>query len=85
MFVTLEPREDHLIRLETPVAQLEVPLDAIQVQPPLAYVLQTLKASKPARGLYIAITLDISPTMGLGTSAAAVVALLGALGVLEKR
>lgn len=77
--VTLDPRSDRLINIDSPLGQLVTSLDALNVQPPFQYVLQTLRDFPPATGLNITITSEMSPTMGFGTSSAVVVALLGGL------
>ncbi len=82
--VNLEPRKDDLIYIESPLGQTTVSLNNIVVQQPLQYVLQTLKTFPLTTGLNIKITSEMSPTMGFGTSAAVVVALLAGLITLAK-
>ena len=82
--VNLEPRADDLIYIESPLGKTTVSLNNIVVHPPLHYVLQTLKIFPPKTGINIKITSEMSPTMGFGTSAAVVVALLAGLITLAK-
>jgi mevalonate kinase len=83
IYVTLEPRSDHLIRIDSHLGQLATSLSDIVVHPPFQYVLQTLQSFPPSCGLNITITSEMSSTMGVGTSAAVVVALLGGLATLS--
>ncbi|MCX7343590.1 MAG: hypothetical protein NT128_05555 [Proteobacteria bacterium] len=77
--VSLEPRADKLISINSCLGTFEISLENIDVQPPFQYVLQALKNYPPSFGLNISIVSEMSPTMGLGTSAAVVVALIAGL------
>ncbi len=80
--VTLQPRLDRLISINSILGQHVTSLDKLTVQPPFHYVLQTLRDFPPVTGLTITITSEMSPIMGFGTSSAMVVALLGGLMAL---
>ncbi len=81
--VNLEPRTDKLISINSCLGTLETSLENIDAQPPFQYILQALKNSPPSFGLNISIVSEMSPTMGLGTSAAVIVALIAGLITLE--
>lgn len=77
--ISLEPRADRLININSSLGKIETSLENIVIQPPFQYVLQAIKNSPPPSGLNIEIVSEMSPTMGLGTSAAVIVALIAGL------
>lgn len=83
IYIELQPRSDDTINISSPLGQVTVCLDNIIVKPPFQYVLQAIKEFPPSTGLDIAITSEMSPTMGFGTSAAVVVGLISALNILS--
>jgi mevalonate kinase len=82
--VSLEPRTDKLININSCLGTFKTSIENIDVQPPFQYVLQALKNSPPSFGLNISTVSEMSSTMGLGTSAAVVVAVIAGLITLEK-
>lgn len=81
--VILEPRRDKLININSCLGTFETSIKNIDVQSPFQYVLQALKNSPPSFGLNITIVSEMSSTMGLGTSAAVVVAVIAGLITLN--
>ncbi len=77
--ISLEPRADRLININSSLGKIETSIENIVIQPPFQYVLQALKNSPPPSGLNIEIVSEMSSTMGLGTSAAVIVALIAGL------
>lgn len=77
--VEFTPTNDGQVRLRSEIAPpFEAPLDSITPEGPYRFVLAAL-ARHPVQGADIAITSQINPTLGLGSSAAVTVATLGAL------
>lgn len=83
IYMEISPRSDDTINIISPLGQATVCLDNILVSPPFQYVLQAIKEFPPSTGLDIAITSEMLPTMGFGTSAAVVVALISGLNILS--
>jgi mevalonate kinase len=84
--VTLQPRQDQQIHIQSALGTLTTPLASIVMQSPFEYVLTalTLKRQLPS-GCDILITGDCESGIGLGSSAAVTVATLAAVHAwLEK-
>lgn len=86
MTVTAENRSDDLIRIQSAVAPtFEGRADTLPIEGPLRYVATVLRAVRPnsTRGLDLSITSDIDPKLGLGSSAAVLIAVLGSLNAID--
>lgn len=77
--VTLCPRTDHHIEIHSALGDYRAPADQLHDDPRLRFVLASLERYPHHGGLDIHITSKINPTLGLGSSAAITVAMLGAL------
>lgn len=81
--IELTPLPHHEVVIQSDLGEHKTTLDSIKVEAPFHYVLQILKDYPPKKGLLIQITSEMSHTMGFGTSAALVVALIGGLMQFE--
>jgi len=81
--LTLTPIPQNDIVIHSDLGDYNTTLDEIRVEKPFHYILQTLKDYLPSTGLHIQVTSAMSHTMGFGTSAAVVVAMLGGIMGLE--
>lgn len=85
--VEMRTRSDDLMHIETPVAlPFTGRAEALPKDGPLTYVAAVLRTRAPDRagGLDISITSEVDPTLGLGSSAAVTIALLGALNAIDQ-
>lgn len=83
--VCARTRSDDLVSIESPVApKFEGTMDDLPLDGPLRFVAAALNAQGRgvASGIDIDITSRIDPTLGLGSSAAVTIALLGAITAL---
>lgn len=81
--VNLAPRRDRLVRISSALSTREVHLDHLAPSPPLAFVEQAIVEWRPRlpAGFELEILAEFSPTIGLGSSAAVTVAVVGALRI----
>jgi len=81
--VYLKPRRDQSIQIHSALGQLSTSLDCLEVKPPFTFVLAAIKNGKPKTGFDLEIQSDFTATVGLGSSAAVLVATTLALHALE--
>jgi mevalonate kinase len=84
--VTLTERADRMVRIVSQISDpLEAPLDALPKSRDYRFVLACIKAhhARIPAGFDLIITSQIDPTLGLGSSAAVTIAVLGALGAFS--
>lgn len=74
--VTLTPRNDHSIHIECALGNCVVTVDNLIAKAPFDLTMACLQQFDLPRGCNIQIKSDISPTQGLGSSAALVAALM---------
>ena len=81
MHVTLTPRDDEQIILNSALGHYETTLSQLQITPPFQFVLATLHSLKKhlRQGCDIKIESEFSATIGFASSAAVTVATLAAL------
>lgn len=82
IMVSFEERSDRLIEVHSDICPTtSIPIEETRPDGPLRYVLGAvaLYRSGLKHGLTIRITSDINPTLGLGSSAAVTIAMLGGL------
>jgi mevalonate kinase len=81
MTVTLIPRHDSKILINSSLGKFETDLAALQITPPFQFVLASLKkfSALMQTGCYLIIESEFSDTMGLGSSAAVTVATISAI------
>ncbi|MFW0078807.1 MAG: mevalonate kinase [Coxiella endosymbiont of Haemaphysalis qinghaiensis] len=77
--VTLEPRNDDRIFIDSALGTLSLNRQQITLQAPFEFVLATLAIKKLPSGCNIKISSDLPASIGLGSSAAMTVALLTTL------
>lgn len=79
--VTLTPREDRNVNIDSALAQYHSSLDQLQSEPALSFVLTAIerKAARLPNGFDLQIRSEFSHTVGLGSSAAVTVAVVTAL------
>lgn len=77
--ITLKPRSDDRIFIDSALGTLTLHRHQITLQAPFEFVLATLALKKPPSGCNIKIDSDLPASFGLGSSAAVTVALLIAL------
>lgn len=81
--VTLTERADRMVRIVSQIADpLDAPLDALPKSHDYRFVLACIGAhhARIPAGFELTITSQVDPTLGLGSSAAVTIAVLGALG-----
>lgn len=84
--ITLKPRSDDWIFIDSALGSLTLDRHQIILQAPFEFVLATLALKKPPSGCNIKIKSDLPASFGLGSSAAVTVALLIVLNRwLEKK
>lgn len=84
--ITLKPRSDDWIFIDSALGSLTLDRHQIILQAPFEFVLATLALKKPPSGCNIKITSNLPASFGLGSSAAVTVALLIVLNRwLEKK
>lgn len=81
MTVTMTPRNDQCIEIESALGRYQTTLGAITIEKPFEYILGVLKyyQGRMKRGCHIHVATDFSDKMGLGSSAAVTVAMISAL------
>lgn len=81
MTVTLVPRMDQLIKLDSVLGRYEASLSQLSIVPPFQYVLAALQVfkNKLTSGCDISIEADFAATIGFASSAAVAVATLAAV------
>lgn len=87
IYLTLTPKIDSKIYIKSALGELETTLEEInniKIQPPFHFILATLKYFKLSQGVEINIKSEFSDKIGLGSSAAVVVALVAALRQWQK-
>jgi mevalonate kinase len=72
--VTVTPRRDNLVAIESALGQLLVPLDKLEPRPPFSFILAALALAPPPRGCTIKVKADFDADTGFGSSAAVTVA-----------
>ncbi|WP_304985389.1 mevalonate kinase family protein [Coxiella-like endosymbiont] len=77
--ITLKPRSDDRIFIDSTLGTLTLDRHQITLQAPFEFVLATLALKNPPSGCNIKIDSDLPASFGLGSSAAVTVALLIAL------
>lgn len=79
--LTLVPRDDGMLVVDSALAQYQSPLAALADEPALSFVLAAVRslASKLPGGATLTIVSEFSHTVGLGSSAAVTVATVAAL------
>ncbi len=77
--VTLTPRTDRGIRIESQLGQVETSLDSLAIELPFTFVLQAIKNIAPSTGFDITVDSEFDDQLGLGSSAAVTVATTTAL------
>ncbi|MDO4435031.1 MAG: mevalonate kinase [Cardiobacteriaceae bacterium] len=77
--VRLKPRTDKRVIIQSALANHETSLSELIMHPQLSFVMQSIVALTPSSGFELSIDSEINPNMGLGSSAAVVIATLGAL------
>ncbi len=79
--VTLQPRDDRQIVVTSGLGNAATSVEKCCLPPSLCFVQASLKQHQTAlpSGMELTITSDFSPTVGLGSSAAVTVAVLGAV------
>ncbi len=79
--VSLTPRSDHKIYLQSALGNLITTLEEFNVQPPFEFVLTAIRHFQPqlTSGFELEITAEFSSTLGLGSSSAVTVATIGVL------
>lgn len=74
MSVTLTPRDDNVVSIESSLAHVDSTLNDVfsgqTSTPELSFVLASIRAVQPTRGFTLAIESEFSHTVGLGSSAA---------------
>lgn len=83
--ITLNPRTDDIIFINSQLGRLTLNRHEITLQAPFEFVLATLAFKNPPSGCNIIINSDFPPSLGLGSSAAVTVALLLALNCWLKK
>ncbi|MBW5802320.1 mevalonate kinase [Coxiella endosymbiont of Ornithodoros amblus] len=77
--ISLSPRRDEKINIDSPLGNLTLDCQSIKLSPPFEFVLAALASKKLPSGCDINIKSTLPPAIGLGSSAAVTVALLTAL------
>ena len=85
IFVTLNPRRDDRIFIDSTLGRLSVNRHQITLKTPFEFVLATLDLIKPPSGCNIEINSDLPISLGLGSSSAVTVALLTVLNCWCKK
>lgn len=86
--LTFEERQDRLIEVHSDICPtISVVLDKAQPEGPLRYVFGAVALYQQSlkHGLTIHISSDIDPTLGLGSSAAVTIAMLGGLRLITQK
>jgi mevalonate kinase len=72
--VTVTPRPDKLVAIDSVLGQVVVPMDRIEPRPPFAFILAALAAIPPPTGCTITVRSEFDADTGFGSSAAVTVA-----------
>ncbi len=82
LHVTLTPRSDKQVQLNSALGNCRFTLDTMIIAPPFQFVLTAIQQYLPElpSGFELSLTSDFAPTLGLGSSAAATVATLAVIG-----
>ena len=83
--VRLTPRQDQQIQIHSALGQLSTSLDHLEVKAPFTFVLAAIKNFKPKTGFDLEIQSDFTATVGLGSSAAVLIATTLALHALDSK
>lgn len=85
LHVTISPRKDSIITIDSSLGQLKTDIHSLNVQAPFEFVLACLKNADLKTGCDIHIHSEFSHRQGLGSSAAVTVATLAALGAWKNK
>ena len=83
IYLTLKPRPDRTVRIESPLGTLETTLDNLPQQSQFTFIIEAIKQSNLSLGLDIRTESEFSSTVGLGSSAAVTVCTCMALNTLK--
>lgn len=79
LHVYLSPRQDQRISIHSVLGDFECDIDAIEIKAPFTFVLSVIKQYHIKKGFDLTIESEFSSTVGLGSSAAVLVATVLAL------
>ena len=79
IYLTLSPRDDRAVHIESPLGTLEATLDNLLQQGQFTFIIEAIKQSGLATGVDIRTESEFSSTVGLGSSAAVTVCICMAL------
>ena len=79
IYLTLSPREDRKVNIESPLGNLETTLDNLPDQSKFSFIIEAIRQSGISIGVDIKTESEFSSTVGLGSSAATTVCICMAL------
>lgn len=81
--IELSERDDGQIFIDSQLGRCQGSIDELPNSPALSFICQSIRQCQPKRGFSMTIKSDISPTVGLASSAAATAACIAALRTLN--
>ncbi|WFB37412.1 mevalonate kinase [Kiritimatiellota bacterium B12222] len=82
MEVTLTPRSDRQVIIQSALGDYEGCLNDFEVCKPYTFALEAIKRAKPQQGFQLSVRSDFSSTIGFGSSAAITVSIVSLLRAL---
>jgi mevalonate kinase len=83
IYLTLSPRNDRAVHIESPLGKLETTLDALPAESQFTFIIEAIRQVKLNLGVDIKTESEFSSTVGLGSSAALTVCICMALNTLK--
>ncbi len=81
--VTLRPRSDRKLFIDSALGQFEGSLDDLKIESPFTFILGALQQQQPGKGMSLQVESEFSSNIGFGSSAAVLLATLAVLAAAE--